>query len=89
MNILKFEELEHFDINGAHVKIGSSKLGGEEEKIYYLCYDKPAFRYPCQQIAQNVSYTSLTYFMQTDTILTNMLVRHLKCEGLYLKKLQS
>ena len=84
MNILKFEELEQFDINGAHVRIGSSQLGGrKKEKVYYLCYDKPAFRYPCQQIAQNVSYTSLTYNMRTDTILTNMLVMHLNCEELY------
>ena len=87
MNILKFEELEHVDINGAHVRIGSSQLGVKnKKKIYYLCYDKPAFLYPCQQISQNVSYTILPYSTRTDNILKNMLVKYLCCDELLLEE---
>ena len=41
MNTLTFEELEHFDINGAHVRIGSSQLGGRKKFTTYATINQP------------------------------------------------
>ena len=46
LNVLKCEELELKEINGAAVKIGSGHIKNSK-KIYYICYNYPVHKYPC------------------------------------------
>ena len=80
INILKFEELQHYNLSAMSIHMGTAHPN-KSNLLHYICKDKPSFFNPTAQ--NNITYfhAILRYCDRYDSIFKNCIIDKLTCNS--------